>query len=182
MLKRLFDILAAAFGLVILSPLIVGVWVLVLVRDGAPAIFPQPRIGRHGKPFICYKFRTMRSGSAQVATHLADTAMITPLGKWLRRWKLDELPQLVNVLKGEMSLVGPRPSLTTQAELITERDRRGVLALRPGITGLSQMRGIDMRDPVRLARSDADYLADATFFGDLRLILRTLFGRHHGSD
>lgn len=178
MLKRLFDIVAAGVGLVVLSPLICGVWLIVLLRDGSPVIFAQQRVGKNGTPFTCYKFRSMRQGSAQVATHLADRDMITPLGQTLRRCKLDELPQIYNVLKGEMSLVGPRPSLTTQTLLIEERRERGVLDLRPGITGLSQVRGIDMRDPVRLADSDADYIASASLMGDIKLILKTFGGRH----
>ncbi|MGB7433568.1 MAG: sugar transferase [Ahrensia sp.] len=177
MIKRLFDIVASAGGLVLLSPLIGCIWLLVLMRDGSPALFAQQRAGRNGVAFTCYKFRTMRTGAAQVATHLADDAMISPLGKTLRRFKLDELPQLYNVLKGDMSLVGPRPSLLTQTELIDERRVRGVLALRPGITGLSQVRGIDMRDPIVLADSDADYLEQATLTNDLSLIIKTVTGQ-----
>lgn len=177
MIKRLFDIVASAGGLVLLSPVIGCIWLLVLMRDGSPALFAQQRAGRNGVAFTCYKFRTMRTGAAQVATHLADDAMISPLGKMLRRYKLDELPQLYNVLKGEMSLVGPRPSLMTQTELIEERRARGVLALRPGITGMSQVRGIDMRDPVRLAESDADYLVQATLLNDVSLIIKTVTGQ-----
>lgn len=125
---------------------------------------------------MCYKFRTMANDTRHVASHLADHDKISPLGHTLRRTKLDELPQLINVLKGEMSFVGPRPSLISQTELIAERKRLNVLRLRPGITGISQIRGIDMRDPVRLAQSDADYLHGSNVLSDIAIIVKTLGG------
>lgn len=114
-------------------------------------------------------------GAANVPTHQAAAAHVTALGKFLRQSKLDELPQLWNVLWGEMSLVGPRPCLPTQAELIDERRQRGVLNIRPGITGLAQVRGIDMSDPVVLAEIDAEYLRIHSFAVDLKILFRTFF-------
>src|SRR5215469_1490888 len=107
---------------------------------GSP-LFRQARVGRHQKPFVLVKFRTMKPGTASVASHLVDVTSITRWGRFLRQTKLDELPQLWNVLKGEMSLVGPRPCLFNQEELIRERAQRGVFEARPGITGLAQIRG-----------------------------------------
>jgi O-antigen biosynthesis protein WbqP len=118
----------------------------------------------------------MFSGTESVPTHEVSASRITPVGRFLRRAKLDELPQLWNVLKGEMSLVGPRPCLPTQVALVEARRRRGVAGLRPGITGLAQVRGIDMADPEALAEIDAEYLAAASLAADLGIVLRTLFG------
>ncbi len=137
-------------------------------------------MGRHGQPFTCYKLRTMRQGTANVATHEMSSSAVTSLGESLRRYKLDELPQLWNVLRGDMSFVGPRPCLPVQREVIAEREKRGVLALRPGITGLAQVNDIDMSTPVRLAEADAEYLATRSFVGDLVLILRTVTGSGQG--
>lgn len=121
-------------------------------------------------------------GVANVPTHQAAAAHVTALGKLLRQSKLDELPQLWNVLQGEMSLVGPRPCLPTQVELIDQRRRRGVLNIRPGITGLAQVRGIDMSDPVLLAEIDAEYLRIRSFAVDLKILFRTFFVRSGRGD
>jgi O-antigen biosynthesis protein WbqP len=118
----------------------------------------------------------MFAGTESVPTHEVSAVRVTPVGRFLRRTKLDELPQLWNVLKGEMSLVGPRPCMPTQATLVEARRRRGVAALRPGITGLAQVRGIDMADPEALAAIDAEYLAAASLALDLRILLGTFLG------
>jgi O-antigen biosynthesis protein WbqP len=117
-------------------PVLLLISIIGLFDTGSP-IFLQKRVGRHKKPFTLVKFRTMKKNTASVGTHLADAAAITPLGSFLRRTKLDELPQLWNVLKGEMSLVGPRPCLFNQEDLVAEREQRGVFNARPGITGIS---------------------------------------------
>jgi O-antigen biosynthesis protein WbqP len=122
----------------------------------------------------------MRRDAPQVATHEASAALVTPWGRFLRRTKLDELPQLWNVLKGEMSLVGPRPCLPTQTELIIERARRGVFAARPGITGLAQLQGIDMSTPRLLAETDAKMLAGLNLRAYLAYLLQTALGRGRG--
>jgi len=149
-----------------------------LLDTGAP-LFRQTRVGLGKKHFTLVKFRTMRPGTAHVATHLADASSVTPFGRLLRRTKLDELPQLWNVLKGEMSLVGPRPCLLTQTELIEARSHRGVFEVRPGITGLAQVKGIDMSTPDLLAQTDAAMLASLGLWNYLKYILLTLRG--HGA-
>jgi O-antigen biosynthesis protein WbqP len=175
-MKRAFDFIGAVVGLVITSPLILVFIVLIRRGSDGPGIFSQERVGREGKPFRCLKLRTMYAGTPNVPSHDAASAQITPIGHTLRRTKLDELPQLWNVLKGEMSFVGPRPCLPSQTALIEERRKRGVLALRPGITGLAQVNDIDMSDPVRLANKDAEYARSQSLTGDIGILFRTVFG------
>jgi lipopolysaccharide/colanic/teichoic acid biosynthesis glycosyltransferase len=158
---------------------LVLLWVLGWFDTGAP-LFRQQRVGRYQKPFTLVKFRTMRLDTASVATHLADAMAVTKLGHCLRRTKLDELPQLWNVLKGEMSLVGPRPCLFNQAELIAERESRGVFNARPGITGLAQINGIDMSKPKLLAETDAAMLKKLTLLFYFALIIKTVAGSGRG--
>ena len=155
---RFFDLCFAFFGLTLLSPVLLLIWVVGWFDNRSP-LFLQERVGRHKQSFVLVKFRTMRPDTASVATHLADASAITPFGRILRRTKLDELPQLWNVLRGEMSLVGPRPCLFNQQELIAERDVLGVFEALPGITGLAQVQGIDMTAPALLARTDAAMLS-----------------------
>ncbi len=174
-MKRPFDFLSAAAGLLVLWPVVLVLVVLIRRGSEGPGIFAQERIGRNGTAFRCLKLRTMYVNTPNVPTHRASGAQITRIGALLRRTKLDELPQLWNVLKGEMSLVGPRPCLPSQGELIEERRRRGVLALRPGITGWSQIHDVDMSDPVRLAVMDREYLDRMTFATDLKILWRTVF-------
>ncbi|WP_417284118.1 sugar transferase [Comamonas sp.] len=176
---RLLDIFFAFLGLVLGFPLLFVVYVVGLFDTGAP-LFRQERVGRNQKPFTLVKFRTMSVGTASVASHLADAQAITPMGQFLRRTKLDELPQLWNVLKGDMSLVGPRPGLFNQTELLNARQRNGVFSVRPGITGLAQVNGIDMSTPELLAQMDAKMLANLTIAGYFRFIFQTLMGRGRG--
>jgi lipopolysaccharide/colanic/teichoic acid biosynthesis glycosyltransferase len=150
-----------------------------LLDTGSP-IFAQQRVGRGQRPFTLYKFRTMSVGTAQVATHEVGASAVTPLGSFLRRSKLDELPQLVNVIKGEMSLVGPRPCLPSQHELIAEREALGVFAVRPGVTGLAQVNAIDMSTPARLAKWDARMIAEFTLPRYFRYLLQTVAGGGSG--
>ena len=154
---RLFDVIFSLLGLVFGLPLLAVLMVVGFFDTGSP-LFRQVRVGRHIKPFTLVKFRTMRPDTASVATHLADASAITSFGSFLRRTKLDELPQLWNVLKGDMSLVGPRPCLFNQEALIVERAERGVFDARPGITGLAQVQGIDMSSPRLLAETDAQMI------------------------
>ncbi len=176
---RCIDTVLSAFGLVFLSPVLLVLYVVGLVDTGAP-MFRQTRVGRDQKPFTLVKFRTMRPDTASVATHLADVSAITPFGRFLRRTKLDELPQLWNVLKGEMSLVGPRPCLFNQEALITERAERGVFDVRQGITGLAQIQGIDMSTPRLLAETDAQMIKTLTFVNYFKYILLTILGKGVG--
>jgi O-antigen biosynthesis protein WbqP len=179
MLIRLLDIIFALCGLVFGFPLLVILTVIGLFDTGAP-IFCQIRVGRNKKPFTLVKFRTMQKDTAHVASHLASASAITPFGGFLRKSKLDELPQLWNVLKGEMSLVGPRPCLFNQQELITEREQRGVLNARPGITGLAQVNEIDMSTPVLLAETDAKMLATLNVADYFKYIFMTVAGKGAG--
>jgi lipopolysaccharide/colanic/teichoic acid biosynthesis glycosyltransferase len=176
---RLFDLFFSFIGLMVSLPILVILFLIGLIDTGSP-LFRQERVGRHSRPFTLVKFRTMRVDTASVASHLASSTSITRFGHFLRRTKLDELPQLWNVLKGEMSLVGPRPCLFNQEELIEERRTRGVLDARPGITGLAQVNEIDMSTPVLLAETDARML-DSLSVGDyFKYIFMTVAGRGSG--
>ncbi|MGB0733613.1 MAG: sugar transferase [Pontibacterium sp.] len=176
---RFFDVVLSLVGLVFLFPVILLVAILGWFDTRSP-IFRQERVGRHQQPFTLVKFRTMRPDTASVATHLAQASSITPLGGFLRRSKLDELPQLWNVLKGEMSLVGPRPCLFNQQELIDQREQRQVNAVRPGITGLAQVEGIDMSTPKLLAETDAEMIQNFGLKLYFRYILLTVSGKGSG--
>lgn len=175
-MKILFDRLSAALGLLLTAPVVLILIPVIRLTSPGPAIFAQRRVGWKGCEFTCYKLRTMAANTRQAATHEISAASVTGIGRILRKTKLDELPQLYNVLVGEMSLVGPRPCLPVQEELIREREARGVFEVLPGITGLGQVRGIDMSDPVRLAECDAEYLAKRSFGYDIRLLWCTLLG------
>jgi O-antigen biosynthesis protein WbqP len=172
--KRLIDVIVSGAGLLVLWPVVVVAALAVRVTSPGPAIFAQTRVGRAEAPFRCLKLRTMWKDTRAVPTHEAPLAAVTPVGRFLRGTKIDELPQLWNVLVGEMSLVGPRPCLPTQHELIEARRRRGVFALRPGITGLAQVRGIDMSVPEICAANDAEYLAAMDTTLDARILAATL--------
>ena len=176
---RFFDVLLSLFGLVFGAPILLVLTVIGLFDTGSP-IFRQQRVGRNKRPFTLVKFRTMRIDTASVASHLASSSSITPFGYFLRRTKLDELPQLWNVLKGEMSLVGPRPGLFNQAELTEARERYGVFNVRPGITGLSQVNEIDMSTPELLAESDAKMISEMSVSNYFKYIFQTVAGKGSG--
>ncbi len=178
-MTRLFDVILSLAGLIVGAPILIFLWVLGWFDTGSP-LFRQERVGRYKQPFILIKFRTMRLDTLSVATHLADVSAVTKLGHFLRRTKLDELPQLWNVLKGDMSLVGPRPCLFNQTELIAERESRGVFKVRPGITGLAQITGVDMSTPQQLAETDARMLESMGLADYFRYILRTVWGSGRG--
>ncbi len=148
--------------------------------DTGSPLFRQERVGRHRKPFTLVKFRTMAVDTASVATHLASASSVTSFGRFLRRTKLDELPQLWNVLKGEMSLVGPRPGLFNQNELTEARQQQGVFDVRPGITGLAQVNGIDMSTPEYLAQVDAQMIQQMSLVNYFRYIILTVTGKGTG--
>lgn len=148
--------------------------------DNGSPLFKQQRVGKDKRPFVLVKFRTMKRDTASVPSHMADSACITQLGKLLRRTKLDELPQLWNVLKGEMSMVGPRPGLFNQQELTLAREKHGVLEVRPGITGLSQISGIDMSTPELLAETDREMLEKLSVADYFFYIFKTVSGKGLG--
>lgn len=176
---RLLDFIAAFFGLLFLWPVLLIVTIIGFFDTGSP-IFVQERVGRNKKPFKLIKFRTMSVDTKSVASHLASTSSITKLGAVLRKTKIDELPQLINVLKGEMSLVGPRPNLFNQTELIQERDALGVYNVLPGITGLAQVQNIDMSTPKLLAQTDRQMIDTLTLKSYFRYIIMTATGSGSG--
>ncbi|MCL5254590.1 MAG: sugar transferase [Gammaproteobacteria bacterium] len=176
---RMFDFVFAFFGLVVSFPILSILTVIGMIDTGSP-IFCQERVGRNKKPFVLVKFRTMRPDTKSVASHLADVNAITKFGGFLRKTKLDELPQLWNVLKGEMSLVGPRPCLFNQVELIQERGKSEVFSVRPGITGLAQVNEIDMSTPKLLAETDAKMIQSLTALNYFKYIFMTVAGKGSG--
>jgi O-antigen biosynthesis protein WbqP len=176
---KLLDFVLALLGLLLTLPILLLVTVIGLFDTGSP-IFIQERVGKNKKPFKLIKFRTMSKNTASVASHLASSASITKLGGFLRKTKLDELPQLINVLKGEMSFVGPRPNLFNQEKLITEREQRGVYDVLPGITGLAQVNTIDMSSPKLLAETDQRMIATLTLGDYFKYILQTATGSGSG--
>lgn len=176
---RLLDVLLAFFGLIFAFPIFIIIYIIGLFDTGYP-VFKQERVGRNKKPFILVKFRTMSVETKSVASHLASSASITKLGHFLRKTKLDELPQLWNVLKGEMSLVGPRPGLFNQDDLTTARDVHGVYSVRPGITGEGQVNDIDMSTPELLAEIDAKMIRELNLRNYFKFILQTVTGKGAG--
>ena len=178
-MTRVFDFLFSFLGLVVLSPIMVVLIVLGWMDTGSPFFF-QERVGRGAKPFLLVKFRSMRRDTQSVATHLVNANMVTRWGRILRKTKMDELPQLWNVLVGDMSFVGPRPNLYNQTELIREREEKDVYRVRPGITGLAQVNKIDMSTPALLAKTDEKMILNFSILDYFRLIFRTLLGAGFG--
>lgn len=179
MIFRFFDIAIALVGFFVMSPIFLLVIVLGFLETGRP-IFLQPRIGMKKKLFILIKFRTMKVGTESVASHLAHSSSVTDFGRFLRKYKIDEFPQLINVLKGDMSIVGPRPNLQNQIEVIAERESLGVYDVRPGITGLSQVQKIDMSTPNILAKTDKKMIQSLTVMSYFKYILLSVIGRGGG--
>ncbi|MCG7496868.1 sugar transferase [Vibrio sp. Of7-15] len=176
---RILDFCIAFLGLLFLWPILLITVILGFFDTGSP-IFVQNRVGRNKRSFKLIKFRTMKVETESVASHLASNSSITKLGTFLRKTKIDELPQLVNVLKGEMSLVGPRPNLFNQEELIKERDALGVYGVLPGITGLSQVQNIDMSTPKLLARTDKKMIDTLNLKNYFKYIVMTATGSGSG--
>lgn len=176
---RLFDFIFAFFGLLLLWPILLVLIIIGYFDTGSPLFF-QTRVGRNQKPFTLIKFRTMPVNTQSVATHLVGASSVTKLGALLRKTKLDELPQLINVVKGEMSLVGPRPNLFNQSELISEREKRSVYRVRPGITGLAQVNAIDMSEPEKLAQWDQKMIQTMTIKNYFTYIFATISGSGSG--
>jgi O-antigen biosynthesis protein WbqP len=176
---RIFDILFSFFGLVLLSPILIVLIIIGYFDTGSP-LFRQERVGLNQKPFNLLKFRSMHLNTQAVATHLVKVTAITNWGSFLRKSKLDEFPQLFNVLMGDMSFVGPRPNLFNQLELIEERGKIGVYSIRPGITGLAQINKIDMSTPQLLAETDAKMIDHLNVWYYFKYIFLTVFGKGFG--
>ena len=179
-LSRFIDISFALFIVIGFWWLLALIWVAIRIDSQGSGLFRQMRVGRRAEPFECWKFRTMSLGTKQAGTHEVSADAITKVGGVLRRYKLDELPQIWNLLRGDLSLIGPRPCLSVQKKLIEERTRRGVLEVKPGISGLSQVEGIDMSDPEKLSKRDSEYIAMQSLFLDIRLIIATALGKGAG--
>ncbi|WNJ96485.1 sugar transferase [Vibrio ruber] len=176
---RLLDFVFALLGLMILWPVMLCVCILGYFDTKSP-IFTQTRVGRHQKPFTLIKFRTMPPNTQSVATHLVGATSVTKLGAFLRKTKIDELPQLINVLKGEMSLVGPRPCLFNQTQLIEAREQRGVFSVLPGITGLAQVNEVDMSTPELVAELDQKMIQTMSIRNYFLYIIQTVSGKGSG--
>lgn len=162
-------------AVILLVPVLLTFWLVIVLGSGRPGFFLQERLGRKGLSFRCAKFRTMKNGTESVGTHLVDEKSVTPLGSFLRRLKIDELPQAVNIALGQMTLIGPRPSLPTQLDVIGARELSGVVDYTPGLTGWAQVNGIDMSNPDKIAEYDAQYLGLQSVWLDVQILKRTLF-------
>jgi len=171
---RCFDFLFSLIGLIFLFPLLVFLFFIGLFENGSP-LFIQSRVGYNLKYFSLIKFRTMPKGVRSAGTHLMKNIKLSFFGFFLRKTKLDEIPQLLNVLLGDMSLVGPRPCLFNQRKLITERKKRGVFKVRPGITGLAPINGIDMKTPTLLAKTDQKMIKNMSVYNYFYYIFKTIF-------
>ena len=171
---RCFDFLFSLIGLILLLPLLVFVFFIGLFENGSP-LFIQKRVGYNFKSFSLIKFRTMPKGVRSAGTHLMKNIQLSSFGYFLRKSKIDEIPQLLNVFSGDMSLVGPRPCLFNQRKLISERKKRGVFKVRPGITGLAQINDIDMKTSTLLAKTDQKMIENMSLFNYFYYILKTIF-------
>lgn len=175
-MKRGFDILSSLIAIFLFSPILLILAIIVKCTSPGPILFKQRRIGKDNQEFMIYKFRTMRIDTPNVATHLLKNPeqYITPIGKFMRKTSLDELPQLFNILKGEMSVVGPRPALYNQYDLIEMRTNANVHTVRPGLTGLAQVSGRDELENEQKVHFDQQYVQKQSFFFDLKLIFLTV--------
>lgn len=176
--KRILDIILSLVAIIIFSWLFIIIALLIKLEDGSPILFKQKRIGKNKREFFIYKFRTMKNSTPKnVPTHLLENpeSYITKIGGFLRKSSLDELPQLFNILKGDMSVVGPRPALWNQYDLIAERDKNGSNSLTPGLTGWAQVNGRDEL-PINIkAGYDGEYVKKIGLLFDIKIILMTVF-------
>jgi len=176
---RIYDFIISLTLLIILFPLLSLIFFICFLESGKP-IFTQIRVGKNQKIFKMIKFRTMVLNTPSLSTHLINQKAVTNFGKFIRKLKLDELPQLINVINGEMSLVGPRPCLTNQKELIIEREKYNLFSVKPGITGLSQINGIDMSNPKRLSEIDHHMVSNFSQINYFKYLFLTFFGKGFG--
>ena len=183
--KRIIDIVFSILGLIILAPVFLIISVVIKLESKGPVIFKQKRIGRYKKNFTIYKFRTMRNDAPKdMPTHMLKNAngCITKVGNILRKTSLDELPQLVNILKGDMSIVGPRPALWNQDDLIKERDKYNANDIRPGLTGWAQINGRDELEIQTKAKFDGEYIQKISLMFDIKIFFKTIINvfKHEG--
>lgn len=176
---RFFDLIFSFLGILLFLPIWLILYIICLFDTGSP-ILAQKRMGKDLKHFKVYKFRTMYRDTEHVASHLACESSVTDFGKFLRKTKLDEFPQLINVFKGDMSLVGPRPVILAQTDVIEARKMKGVYNYLPGITGLSQINKIDTSNAIRLAAVDAKMLRELNLSNYFIFILATVTGKGQG--
>ncbi len=175
----IYDYILSFALLIFIWPLLFVIYIIIFFDIGSP-LFIQKRVGKNKKIFNLLKFRTMKIGTPSLASHKINSSYLSNTGKLLRKFKLDELPQLINVLKGEMSLVGPRPNLPIQKELIRERDKYNLYSCKPGITGLSQINNIDMSNPQLLAASDCKMMKNFNQISYFIYLFRTVIGKGNG--
>jgi O-antigen biosynthesis protein WbqP len=173
-LKRVLDVVLSGGGLALASPVVLVIAVAIRLDDGGPVFFRQVRVGRHERPFTIWKFRSMRRHAPSIASADASDGYVTSVGRVLRRTNLDELPQLFNIVRGDMSFVGPRAPLPTQETLIRLRREGGAMALRPGLTGLAQINAYDGMDEASKAAFDLEYAGRVSLGLDLIVIARTV--------
>tara|TARA_B100000242_G_C43050484_1_gene490767 strand:- start:1862 stop:2443 length:582 start_codon:yes stop_codon:yes gene_type:complete len=178
---RFYDLTISILIAVIFSPIILIIFFICSFDSGSP-LFIQKRIGKNKKPFNLIKFRTMKVNTPSVATHLVNTQLITRFGRIIRFLKLDEFPQIINVIRGEMSLVGPRPCLSNQLDLIKYRDDLNIFSVRPGLTGLAQIKGVDMSNPKKLAKIDREMITSFNQINYFKYLLFTFFGKGIGDN
>ncbi len=183
-MKRFFDIIASLILLILLSPLFLIICVVVFADDGMPVIFRQYRVGRGNRLFYIYKFRTMKNGTRNVASvNLSESGdCITKSGRFLRKTSLDELPQLINILQGKMSFVGPRPLIPEEKEIRELRAKYNVYSVRPGLTGLAQINGRDNLTDEEKAEFDREYVENHTLFTDIKIMFKTFSAVLTGKD
>lgn len=183
-MKRALDIIMSLGAIVILSPVFLAVALAVLITDGSPVIYKQKRIGKDAKLFTIYKFRTMKNGTRVAATNDLKEAesQITAFGNILRKTSLDELPQLVNILKGDMSFVGPRPLIPEEEDIHKLRLEQGVYVVRPGLTGYAQINGRDKVGIEEKVRLDKEYVENHTLAFDAKIFLKTFINVFKMSD
>lgn len=171
--KRSVDVIAAVCAFIVLMPILALIAILIKVFDPGPIIFRQQRVGRGGKSFTFFKFRSMPVNTGDIPSDQVGQIKLTWIGRVIRRTNLDELPQLFNILRGDMSIVGPRPPIPSQTELLQARASNGADACRPGLTGLAQISSFDGMSVQQKAEFDGEYAANITFINDVMIILKT---------
>ena len=164
-------------ALILMLPIMVFASLLIFVEDGLPIFFRQERLGKNKKIFTIYKIRTMKNDAPQLGTHAVSKNFLLEIGKFIRKIKLDEFPQLINVVIGDINLVGPRPGLVTQEILSSERDKKNIFNIKPGVTGLAQILGYDMSNPKKLSEVDLIYMKNKSKYVDLIILLGTFFSK-----